>query len=111
MASNPHNQAEVATRMMEGKKRQIRDLLESEGEALEFLNWAELPMTKKVRESFKIKERGLDKELKTQKWKTEAEGRGLCYLCTYLGLLENMIEYYKDKHRKIQNIKQKEAKQ
>jgi len=109
MASLPHNQAEVATQIMEGKKKQIRDLLKSEGEAFEFLNWAELPMTKKYRESLKIKEGEFDKQLKTQKWKTEAEGRGLCYLCGYLGLLEGMIEYYKDKYRKIQNIKQKEG--
>ena len=109
MASNPHNQAEVATRMMEGKKKQIRDFLESEGEPLEFLNWAELPMTKKFRESLKIKEKELDKQLKAQKWKTEAEGRGLCYLCIYLGLLEDMVKHYKEKYRKIQNIKQREG--
>lgn len=109
MASNLHNQAEVATRMMEGRKRQIRDFLASEGETLEFLNWAELPMTKKVRESLKRKEKEYDKQLKIQKWKTEAEARGLCYLCGYLGLLEDMIENYKGQYQKIQNIKQREG--
>jgi len=109
MASNPYSQAEVATRIMEGKQRQIRDLLASKGEALEFLNWAELPMTKKFRESLKRKEKEYDKQLKTQKWKTEAEGRGLCYLCGYLGLLEDMIEYYKGQYQRIQNIKQREG--
>lgn len=109
MESLPRNQAEAATQFMRDKKRQVRDLLESEGEALEFLNWAELPMTKKVRENLKRQEKKYDKQLKAQKWQAEAEGRALCYLCAYLGLLEDMVEYYKDKYQKIQNIKQREG--
>jgi len=84
MSSNPRNQAEALTfAKKQAKDLQDKKLFESESETLEFLHWAELPVT------------------------NEGDARGLAYSMRFLRVLEKLVESYKDRYNKIQTKKQK----
>ena len=108
MIHNPRNQAEALTYLKRQEKNVFADLLKAESELLEFLTWAELPMSKKIRERFIKFEGKIFKIFKDNKW-TEAEGRGIAYLFQFTGILEEMVKTYREKFNQIQQRKQKEG--
>lgn len=109
MIQNPRNQAEAVTQIKRRQKEVFNELLsKAEGEVTEFLNWAELPMTKKIREKFIEFEAKILKIFKANKW-TEAEGRGIALLFQFTGILEEMVKSSQEKFNQIQQRKQKEG--
>lgn len=110
MASNPRSQQEVAT-FFKNKEKKLQDkrLFESESETIEFLNWAELPVTKKVRQTFGEVKKKFHDYFESQKWSNEAEARGLAYSLRFLDTLEKLVESYKKVYENIQTKKQKEG--
>ena len=103
---NPRNQAEAITFAHAQERDAFKELLIHESELTEILRWAELPVTKKVREAFLKYEEKILKRLKSTQW-TEAEGKGFAFLCNYIGLLERIVGDCQKKHQSIQVKKQK----
>lgn len=108
MASNPRNQAELSRYARAREQELVKKAFEEESEIVEFLNWAELPMTKKVRQKFKEQEKKIIERLKSNKW-SELEGKALCSLLDALGIIEKMVESCKKLYHRIQVKKQKEG--
>ena len=107
--NNPRNQAEAMTLLKNREKEFLERIFVAESEVVEFLQWADLPVTKKVLEKFnKVRDKCMD-DFENQKWDTEAQGRGLAYYCRALGMFEKMIESYKRLYDRIQIKKQKEG--
>lgn len=104
--SNPRNQAEAMTQIRTQERNAFKELLVQESDLVEILNWAELPVTKKIREAFKKYEEKVLKKLKSAQW-TEAEGKGLAFLCNYIELLERIIGDCQKKYQNVQIRRQK----
>jgi hypothetical protein len=89
------NQADVANRWAEARKKELLRLAETEQGVVDVINWGELPITKKVREAFKKFEGKLLRRLRKgaigEKQWTEAEGRALALMLEYSGLLEDIL--------------------
>jgi len=107
MVSGPYNQAEAMTRLLEGEKQIFEVLLKREGEIIEFLNWADLPQTKKVRKAFADFEAKVLKTFKENKWEEEAEARAIAYLLQFTGIIDETIISSQKAFKQIQERKQK----
>lgn len=107
---HPRNQAEAESKRIDALRRKQdeirRQLFNTESEVVEFLNWAELPMTQKIRQSFIDFGQNVQKVFEANKW-TEAEGRGIAYLLPFTRIIEKMISNEKRKFNQIQERKQK----
>lgn len=110
MASQPRNQAEALT-FIKKREKELRnkELFESESETIELLNWAELPITKKIREKFKETREKFQDYFESQKWTNEADARGIAYSLRFLSVLEKLVESSKKQYGRIQAKKQKEG--
>ena len=111
MASLPRNQAEALT-FIKRREKELFDkkLFESESETVDFLSWAELPTTKKIRKKLEQTREKFQDYFESQKWKDEAEARGLAYSMKFLDVLEKLVSAYKKKYENIQTQKkQKEG--
>lgn len=91
----------------EQREKLFADIIRAEGEIVQFLNWAELPVTKKLRQKFSEFESKVLKVFKANKW-TEAEGRGIAYLFEFTAILEEMIA---DSQKKLEQIRQRKQKE
>jgi hypothetical protein len=94
-----------ALQFLKNKSRdELAKLFTDEGVVAEILNWAEQPVTKKVRGMFGRFEAGILKKLKSQEW-TEAEARGMCHLLVYFGYLDKIIKAASDTFQKLETKK------
>jgi len=107
MASNPHNQAELATFAKRKKEQMEMNVLhKAESNTLEFLSWAELPMTKEMRRIFADMRKKFQNHFESLKWKGEGEAFGLAYSMRFLDVLENAINSVRREYANIQTKKQ-----
>lgn len=102
----PNLSSDDLQKIIEQRRQEFEKLLAEENLRLNILQWANHPVTLQIRELFKKLEKPFINILKKNKWKTEAEARGLCYLWNYLGFLEEIIESSQQKVRRIQKVKQ-----
>lgn len=104
----PYNQAEAMT-YLKHEQDKLRELylVKAESEAIQFLEWASLPQTKKIREVFSKFENKVLKVFKQNKW-TEAEGHGIAYLFQFTSLIEDIIA---ETEKQLSQLRQKQQKE
>ena len=104
------NQADVANRFAEARRKEIIRLANDEQGVVDIISWGELPTTKKVREAFSKFEQKLLRRLKKgaigEKQWSEAEGRALALMLEYSGLLEDILSQAQKQFLLIQQKKQ-----
>jgi len=103
------NQAEASKYFKAQEREASQKLFEQEPEILEFLQWADSHVTKKVRARFQEHVEKFQQYFESQKWKDEAEARGLAYALRFLKILERMVAAHKRAYQNIQTRKQKEG--
>lgn len=110
MEQQPRNQAEALT-FAKKREKELRDrkLFESESECLELLNWAKLPITKRIIKKFRETKEKFHDYFESQKWTNEADARGIAYSLRFLSVLEKLVESTQKSYENIQSKKQKES--
>lgn len=112
MNSNPRGQHEIYKHIRKKEQDNLKIVQRNltEGEAVGIINWADLPETKKFKKFITTQEAVVDKKLDANDWDFET-GRGLCFLRSYLKILDRYVERAKKTHKQIQDGKLRKSKE
>ena len=112
MSINPRGQHEIHKYIRKKEQENLKLVQRNltEGEAVGIINWADLPETKKFKKFITMQEAVVDKKLDANDWDFET-GRGLCFLRSYLKILDRYVKQAEKSYKQIQDAKLKKSKE